>query len=437
MKKCLIIICIVNFFVLAQHFNYGNEVKKISLKKGNTHFDLSARINIPDMINKNKSAKNASQNNEFRIDSIYNRCVDNFDTKNIFTYQNGNLYIVLEKYFLDGKWENTFFTEFHYDSFGRIDTALYFFNPSTINENWKNVQITTIEYDSMGNYISFTKNLIAGEYVYDFYYKVLFDSEHNPLYTETGDWINGNWEVIDKTNIYYDQAGGKDSTISKRITNGQSVNRQKITYNYDYFNLTSSEVYQNWDFDHWENSWFESFNYNGDWNKTYSICKYWDKSQWIPDTRYFYHYDSNKCFVNGTCEGWNSLIWIPYDGHFYRDYSYTYGASDRAAEITTYYSLPTNVKYNAEQIKGLELSPNYPNPFNPVTNIRFSIPENGAVELKVYNMLGQEISTLLNEYKVRGEYEIKFYASNLPSGVYLYRLKYSGAILSKKMLLQK
>ncbi|MFZ4591846.1 MAG: T9SS type A sorting domain-containing protein [Ignavibacteria bacterium] len=84
-----------------------------------------------------------------------------------------------------------------------------------------------------------------------------------------------------------------------------------------------------------------------------------------------------------------------------------------------------------------ELYQNYPNPFNPVTNIRFTIPENSFVELKIYNILGQEIKSLINEYKNAGAYIIAFDASNLPSGIYYYKINYKDVNVVKKMLLIK
>ncbi|MBE0571360.1 MAG: T9SS type A sorting domain-containing protein [Ignavibacteriaceae bacterium] len=84
-----------------------------------------------------------------------------------------------------------------------------------------------------------------------------------------------------------------------------------------------------------------------------------------------------------------------------------------------------------------QLNQNYPNPFNPSTSIKYQIPELGFVALKVYDVLGNEVANLVNEYKPAGSYEIEFDAKTLPSGVYLYRLK-SGAFLeTKKMILMK
>ncbi len=67
------------------------------------------------------------------------------------------------------------------------------------------------------------------------------------------------------------------------------------------------------------------------------------------------------------------------------------------------------------------LSQNYPNPFNPSTIINYQIPEDGLVTLKIYDVLGREIKTLVNEQKTTGRYEVKFNASTLASGVYIYQ----------------
>jgi photosystem II stability/assembly factor-like uncharacterized protein len=87
--------------------------------------------------------------------------------------------------------------------------------------------------------------------------------------------------------------------------------------------------------------------------------------------------------------------------------------------------------------KEFTLSQNYPNPFNPVTNIIFRIADFGFVSLRIYDLLGNEVATLLNEEKPAGNYELQFDASNLSSGVYLYRLSAGNFTEIKKMVLLK
>ena len=83
------------------------------------------------------------------------------------------------------------------------------------------------------------------------------------------------------------------------------------------------------------------------------------------------------------------------------------------------------------------LEQNYPNPFNPSTNIRFSLPEANRVTLKVYDMIGQEVATLVNEFINAGSYEVTFDASNLPTGIYTYSLTAGNFQSVKKMMLIK
>ncbi|MFH0736878.1 MAG: T9SS type A sorting domain-containing protein [bacterium] len=84
-----------------------------------------------------------------------------------------------------------------------------------------------------------------------------------------------------------------------------------------------------------------------------------------------------------------------------------------------------------------EISQNYPNPFNPSTSIKFSIPEAANVKLTIFNILGQEISTLINEYMNAGSYTANWTANNLPSGIYIYRMESGPFSISKKMTLLK
>lgn len=83
------------------------------------------------------------------------------------------------------------------------------------------------------------------------------------------------------------------------------------------------------------------------------------------------------------------------------------------------------------------LSQNYPNPFNPSTEIKYSIPSSGFVTLKVFNLLGQEIATLVNQEQTSGSYRVNFDASNLATGVYIYSIKAGNFTLSKKMVMIK
>jgi hypothetical protein len=90
--------------------------------------------------------------------------------------------------------------------------------------------------------------------------------------------------------------------------------------------------------------------------------------------------------------------------------------------------ITTNVEEESSLVKEFSLEQNYPNPFNPSTKIRYSIPINvkgqtSNVILKVYDVLGNEVATLVDEYKPAGSYEVEFSADGLTSGIYFYKLQ--------------
>jgi hypothetical protein len=102
------------------------------------------------------------------------------------------------------------------------------------------------------------------------------------------------------------------------------------------------------------------------------------------------------------------------------------------------------VVHNQQKIAGAEvenfdysLSQNYPNPFNPTTKIRFNVANDGLISIKLYNLLGQEVKILLNEFKEKGIYEVDLDASSLSSGIYFYRLHAGNYTAVKKLQLLK
>ncbi len=104
--------------------------------------------------------------------------------------------------------------------------------------------------------------------------------------------------------------------------------------------------------------------------------------------------------------------------------------------------MPTSIELIGSKLNGFELFQNYPNPFNPSTVIKYSIPyvkkdygSSKLVTLKVYDILGREVESLINKTQNPGNYSFQFNAKNLPSGVYYYRLKCGGYVKTKKMVL--
>lgn len=99
--------------------------------------------------------------------------------------------------------------------------------------------------------------------------------------------------------------------------------------------------------------------------------------------------------------------------------------------------LVTSIDEEDALLQDFALHQNYPNPFNPSTMIRFELPVNSQVSLKVYDMLGREVAVLMNAFKSAGTYTLEFNADNIPSGIYIYKLNTANLSLTRKMTLLK
>jgi hypothetical protein len=117
--------------------------------------------------------------------------------------------------------------------------------------------------------------------------------------------------------------------------------------------------------------------------------------------------------------------------------TFTVRAYDSDGQVFYPTSITSVPEEDRELPNELALHGNYPNPFNPTTTISFDLPEAQRVSLRVFNLLGQEVTTLLNDKVSAGSHQVTFDAQNLTSGVYIYRLQTRSKTLTKKMMLMK
>lgn len=139
-------------------------------------------------------------------------------------------------------------------------------------------------------------------------------------------------------------------------------------------------------------------------------------------------YDINKeCYINAI-----NLAGVNKPFRPIVDYPYVYLHQTILEENSSI----LDVEENSSIIKSYSLSA-YPNPFNPAATLEFNIPIAGHVELKIYDALGKEVTTLINEVKKEGSYKVQFNASSLPSGIYLCRMNAGAYNVTKKIILLK
>lgn len=141
--------------------------------------------------------------------------------------------------------------------------------------------------------------------------------------------------------------------------------------------------------------------------------------------------------------GWSSANYVPQivEQLALENYGFVWVGLDAPSNWRVYYdasNITTSITNNGSNTPGtFALYQNYPNPFNPVTNINFDVPKNGYVTLKVYDILGKEVQTLVSRDLSSGSYTVDFNASKITSGVYFYRLEAGDYVETRKMVLVK
>jgi len=187
----------------------------------------------------------------------------------------------------------------------------------------------------------------------------------------------------------------------------------------------------------------ELSSFTGSYNNNYIILT-WTTGSEINN----YGFDIERKSRNNKTDEWTKIGFVNGNGnsnspknYFYEDknissgtYSYRlkqidYNGQIKHSDVIEVFTKVAPTKYALDQ--------NYPNPFNPATIIKYQLPKSGLVQLKIFNLLGSEVAVLVNEVKTEGEYSVNFDASNLPTGVYLYKLQSGNFVETKKLMLLK
>ncbi len=145
-------------------------------------------------------------------------------------------------------------------------------------------------------------------------------------------------------------------------------------------------------------------------------------------------------FTSDSGESW-SLLPTPDSAYAtnicFPDSAHGYAVGIDGTILKYTYQKPNAAAAESGNITSFQLDQNFPNPFNPVTSINYRLSSAGMVSIKVYNILGKQAASLVNEYKPAGSYKVEFDGSNLSSGVYLYRMQAGKFSAVRKMLLLK
>jgi Secretion system C-terminal sorting domain len=306
----------------------------------------------------------------------------------------------------DGKvWIDSSRTTYTYDIFGNIYKVL---NENWNGTDWEKVSEITAAYNSDGKQTIVVENYGTNAYQTTYSY----DSGGNIIHEVSGVYSSGKYENLDSTIYTYDSDG-------KQITN--------------------ESFYWDENISNWAKDTYILYTYDSNGNNINILEELWNGTNWVNDNQIKYTYDANGNVTSAIGEFRADPDWVPYD-IAYVDFTDSFGNNYdyfSAAKIEIFYKSITGVKPAKVIINKFELSQNYPNPFNPSTKIKYEIPISNYVTLKVYDLLGREVKTLVNKYQSKGVYEVILNGNNLSSGIYIYHLNAGKYSQCRKMILQK
>ncbi len=354
--------------------------------------------------------------------------------KEILEYDNrNNLTLKISQYWANEIWVNQSKEISEYDDRNNLTLEI---SQYWANETWVNQNKEISEYDDRNNLTLEISQYWADEaWVNHRKWISEYDDRNNLTLYIYQNWAEEAWVNQSKEISEYDDRNNLTLKISQNWANETWVKSAKDTYAYDDRNNLTLYIYQYWKNEAWVNSAKKTYAYDDRNNLTLEIYQDWTDEEWVNNNEKKYKYDSNSNITDFFSD--NYYIHTEFQDVF--DNAYFFEGN----EGYIYYKTITDIKEEKALVTEFMLKQNYPNPFNPSTTINYTISAASAivksnrVTLKIYDVLGRKIKTLVNKIQNPGNYSIKFNAANLPSGIYYYKLTTGSFSETKKMILLK
>jgi len=296
-----------------------------------------------------------------------------------FTYDsNGNRLTWSNFWWTDGAWEETYKYVYEYDSENRIISSNYF--SDTGSDSLEAKTITIYDYSVELKEASVTYNYVDGDLV---------------PYERSSSDLNSNGDIV-----------------------------YNLAEEFDVDNLT------------WGNKFQSIHTYNNDGKPTERIFQVWADAIWVNAQRSLFEYDLAGNITYQSFQGWLEGEWVPFTTTMTIEISDKLSFWFQGGEVFLYYGNPVTDVNEIDQLPTkFSLEQNYPNPFNPTTRIEYQVASNENVTIKVFDAIGREVTTLVNEQLQPGVYEVDFNAAAFSSGVYFYSIRAGNFVQTKKMIL--
>ncbi len=378
---------------------------------------------------------------------------ERFDAKDTRTTINktllGNGFLLIEEIFQtwNGSWVDSSKISYTYDGNNNLTEEL---GQGWDGSAWVNGTKYSYTYNGNNNRTEWLYQGWDGSaWVNGTKYSYTYNGNNNRTEELWQNWDGSVWVNMGKSACTYDGNNNRIEELWQAWDGSVWVNYSNNSYTYDGNNNLTEWLFQDWDGSVWVNNSNDLFTYDGNNNLTVDLYQFWDGFDWVNTTRFSYTYDGNNNMTEDLWQTSGGSVWVnfskgsyTYDGNnsqtVYLYQMWNNSAWENDYKISYSYMPVTEVNENLSSANSYSLSNNYPNPFNPTTKINYQLPQSVFVALKVYDILGKEVATLVNEYKPAGKYDIEFSATDgLPSGVYFYQLKAGDFVHTKKMILLK
>ncbi|MCF8356742.1 MAG: T9SS type A sorting domain-containing protein [Melioribacteraceae bacterium] len=342
----------------------------------------------------------------------------------------------------------------------------------TIGNSWVNSNKIIFEYDEEDKLLSETEYYWNNRTWECFSLKTYFYNSDDNVYQTVLQYYSGNeWTNNFRSSFEYDSELNLSSKLDQYWDSEAWINEHRLEYFY-YRGKRDSILFLKWNIKEWENGFKSVFYYNDvmkidsivaeswigfDWVKrikrnyvydssftqTKVIDQDWIDGMWKNTFRYIYKFNELNYIVSVNCQAWTGSDWGDQDCMLMVENPDGFKIGLITNNVSLYYTTTlTEINSSLESIPNrFRLYQNYPNPFNPTTKIKFTIPvvettrRVVSTKLIVYDALGREVKTLINEPLAPGAYELKFDGSDLPSGIYFYSLTSGIHTQTRKMIL--
>jgi|GEM_PF-2086707 len=347
------------------------------------------------------------------------------ESRSLYSYDQGRMSEILNQLYVDATtWLNESKQVFAYDSQGQLLSVSNYYWQMSGELWWGDFRVVS-EFNN-GRKLCSTTQMYDGTAWVDVSKTTFEYNGQGQCDLECTDmWMGTDWTAMTESHHTYNGNGQLAETLNKSFSyvSSQMENSGKSTYSYNSHGDKVEVVSEVCMSGYWENTVRQSYTYNNDYQVTEHLTEQWLYQAWDNLKRVVNSYSGGK-LSETVMQDWEDAAWVNQDRLRY-DYSGSTAVSEYAA-LPELYSLG-----------------NYPNPFNPETQIVYALPTAAVVGLTVYDIRGREVVRLVDlEARGAGSHEVRWDGCNamgrtLPSGVYVYRLRVAGKVITRRCLLLK